>query len=261
LFSKFRIISPISLFVLTIIIRDPAFRYIIDYCVERGSYQNIPLKQVQEWREGSTPVSIPPSPLSSSTSSTSSSSSKTTPNGTSTTDNNTSPPSTPTNTPPKAPFPPSAKWGAKPPSPSSSGTLPLDNATNQEREDVLVAASRVLTQHNPLPVTSKAASVATPSVSQVTALHRDELLRVLTHVFDPARPAAGRDPTALAPLFAHGNVAEYGDELVIKIVEAGTRIGRDESWRACGVLKVLSDYVPKLPEMLIRMYVSQFFNY
>ena len=242
--------------------RDPSFRYIINYCVENGSYQNVPLKHVQEWHEPS-PAPPTPAPPSSKSSPSSSPSSNGTPNGT-------APNGTPNGTlggwakavtngqvdesskiPPK-PLPNTAKLPAK----HHPQTAPSESSTNQDNEDVFVAASRKLAQHNAEPASSKAASVAKPAHAEVQIQHKDAVLMVLARFFDPAHPASGRDPAALAPLFAQGDVAGYCDELVHNIVTAGTQVGRDESLRACGVLKVLGDYVATLPEVLTKMYLS-----
>jgi hypothetical protein len=216
--------------------RDPSFRYIIDYCVKNGAYQNVPLKQVREWHEPDVPANGTPNGQNPATNGQNSAT-----NGKSST------------TPPK-PSPNAAKVPAKPHTDSS-----LETSTNQDNEDVFVAASRVLRQHNPEPASSKAASVATPAQEELQVQHKDALLSVLARFFDPAHPASGRDPAALAPLFAQSEVAGYCEELVHNIVTAGTQVGREESARACGVLKVLGEHVTTVPAVLTKMYVLFFF--
>lgn len=219
---------------------------------------------MQEWHEPTpllptpTPPSAKPVPVNSNTP----------PNGTPSGTPNSTPSATPEKSnltngtphvPPK-PLPNTAKLPAKhhaqtPETPETPDPAILPFPTNQDAEDVFVAASRVLTQHKPEPASSKAASIATPEHAEVQVQHKDALLSVLARYFDPAHPASGRDPTALGPLFAQSEVAGYCDELVHNIVTGGTQVGREESVRASGVLKVLGEHVANLPEVLTRMYV------
>lgn len=60
---------------------------------------------------------------------------------------------------------------------SDSRNDEADNATNQEKEDYLEAASRVMTQHVRESASSRAAAVVVPTQETVNAQRKDALLK------------------------------------------------------------------------------------
>lgn len=201
---------------LTFSLRDRSFRFIIDYCVDHGSYQNVPLRAVRDWKAPEQPSAVPNGAV----------------NGT-----------------------PAKKNAAAKSAPVAAKKIePADEeGTNQEREDVLDAASRALDAQIPEPTSSKAATTAAPSREVMIAQQRDALRAVLDRFFDPSRPAA-HDAQALAPLFARADLEGICVDVVRRVVTGGTEVGRVESARACEVLQVMSEFVA-LPDALSTAYV------